>query len=725
MSANLAVSDEAEVAIVGGVPAGSVAAFTLASLGHDVILIDKCSFPRDKACGDGLTSSAVAFLYELGLEHVLTGAQPIEDLRLFADWREQDAIALRAGSAARSHQACCVPRKQFDHALVDMACAAGARLVQGYVMQPQQRDGSVIGVELTRGDVQVAIRARHVIGADGATSRLCRQLRERRVRPTTFAYAVRRYVHSDRPFAPAFEIYVPLPGAMIYGYGWVFPISERVANIGVGYLSTKGLSHPRSISRLLDSFIAGLRRYHGDRLGGLDPMGRAIGGSFGGDFWTERDQLGEVMLLGDAAQATDPITGEGIDQAMRSAYSAAVALDRGIRRGTRHVNVSPMLRRANLRLGQDSAMMARLAHHLLKRRATQPADLTDLLSAPGPLLASAAAMLAADVAYPSPVATPVGHLALELGCIDHLHALDEQLREKLQNEFILASELLQREVCAGLGPVAALAVIAGELACGSEPDGRSVDAGLCVELLSAFPAMLSRVTAADTPNANMNNGLAVMIGDYSLCRSFACAPDLGAEASEAFGEAVEANSEGVGLLARDRGQVTRSADRYLEWARLTSGTNLSLAASLSARLAGADRTTMDTLRALGESLGVAVQICEDILALTGDDPVTGRRPRHALQEGHFALPTLLAVAEDSSLESLLVAKNENAEWDEIVNLIRRTTGLPQAVEICEQYAEQARSIAVEIAGEESPLAALCELPERASRSRLEKAAESV
>jgi geranylgeranyl reductase family protein len=713
MTASAPVADEAEIAVVGAGPAGSIAAFTLAERGHDVILIDKCSFPRDKACGDGLTSSAVAFLYKLGLEEVLAGAQPIDSVRVFVDWRERESTTTSAGSPDRSHKSCCIPRKQLDHALVELACAAGARLVHGYVTQPLRSNGSVVGVELTPGAGRLMIHARHVIAADGATSRLRRQLSGQFPRPRTFAYAVRRYVRSDRPFTPSFEIYAPLPdGVMNYGYGWVFPVGERVANVGLGYLGTHGLPHPRSINELLDSFLMALQRYQGDRLGNLDPIGRAIGGAFGGDFAAERCQLEGVIFLGDAGQTTDPITGEGIDQAMRSAHTGALTLDRAIRRHAAQIEVGRAIGHANLRLGQDSSTIARLAHELLKRRVTQPADSADLLGASDPLLATAVAMLTADRAHPSLVATPVRELASRLGCVDQLVALDERLREEIHSDFTLAAEMLQREVCAGVGPVAALTVIASELACGSKPTSQSVDAALCAELLAAFPTMLSRVSAVDTPYASTNNALAVMIGDHSLCRALASAPDLGAEVSETLGKAIEANSEGVALLARDRAQVARPVERYIEWACLTSGTNLSLAAGLGAHLAGADPAVLDTLRAAGESFGVAIQICEDILALTEDDPVTGRHPRNALEEGHFSLPILLAVAEDVHLAPLLVGEKESAEWDAIVDLIRQGKGLARAAEICERYAEQAKRTAIVVAGDDSPLAALYELPER-------------
>lgn len=699
--------DEAEIAIVGGGPAGSVAAFTLASRGHDVILIDKRSFPRDKACGDGLTSSAVAFLHQLGLEQVLSGAQPIDTARLFVDWREYDTITMH-GSVA--HQPCCIPREQLDHALVKMACAAGARLVQGYVTRPLQDGGNVVGVELAREREHMTIRARYVLGADGATSRLRRQLGRQIPRPGTFAYAVRRYVHSDRPLIPSFEIYAPLPdGITNYGYGWVFPIGERVANVGVGYLSAHGLPHPRSINKLLDSFLTELQCYQGTRLGSLEPIGRAIGGRFGGDFAAEHCQLHGVIFVGDAAQTTDPITGEGIDQAMRSAYSAALMLDRATQRSAMRIETGEAVKCANLRLGQNSAMTARLAHKLLKRRAAQRPDSEDS-GAPGPLFSTAAAMLTADVAHPSLITTPVGELASRLGCIDHLIALDDRLREEIQSGFILAAELLQREVCAGIGPLAALTVVIGELACGSKPDGRSVDAALCVELLCAFPAILSRVSTKHTIYASTNNALALMIGDYSLSRALTSAPDLGTDVSEALGEAIEANSEGVALLARERTLATRSVGCYIDWARLTSGASLSLAARMGARLAGAKETTVDALGQAGEALGIALQIAEDILALARPDLVTGRQPWRVLMEDYLQMPVILAAEEEPQITSLLAGVKTRTEWEGLVDLVMSTGGMERAREMCREYADNAKNMAAKTAEQGTLLEALCDLP---------------
>ncbi|MGH9226189.1 MAG: FAD-dependent oxidoreductase, partial [Acidimicrobiales bacterium] len=73
----------AEVAVVGGGPAGAAAAITLARAGRDVVLVDKARFPRDKCCGDGLTVAALRELEELGLRpEGVAGWQRVQDVYL-------------------------------------------------------------------------------------------------------------------------------------------------------------------------------------------------------------------------------------------------------------------------------------------------------------------------------------------------------------------------------------------------------------------------------------------------------------------------------------------------------------------------------------------------------------------------------------------------------------------------------------------------------------------
>ena len=522
---------------------------------------------------------------------------------------------------------------------------------------------------------EARVSGRHFIAADGATSRLRRQLLGPQRRDLVSSYAVRRYVSTQESLEPIFDIYAPVTGWHA-GYGWVFPVAERVANVGIGYVTARGLARPPSITGLLDSFLALLQEHRACELGSLEPVGPASGATLGVGFSADRCAHDRVIFVGDAARTCDPITGEGIDQAMRSAHASAVALHRAIKRGTRSDSTGPTIARSNPRLGQDSAMIARLGHEMLKRREATPADgRGDGLGEPTPFFSLVRGALTAEVDHPSMADTPAGYVATALGCADALEALDARLREQVQSEFILCSEVLHRGICAGFGPVGALSVLASHTLYGAPVDAPALDAALAVELLRVFSSLLSLVTPASTDQARANNALAVMIGDYGLSIASAAAARLGAAYTEMLADATEASSEGLALVAQDRFDVGRPVRRYLEWARLANGTSLSFATRASARLAGTGDGHEGLLGRLGESLGIAVQGAEDTIAITRQDPVTGHRPWRMLEEGNFTLPVILAVAERPQLASLLIGKQGARGVGECGRRVAGRTGL--------------------------------------------------
>src|SRR4051794_17479345 len=67
-----AVDHQYDVVIIGAGPSGSATAFWLAEAGHNVLLIEKKNFPREKTCGDGLTPRSVKQLQDMGLGDILT-----------------------------------------------------------------------------------------------------------------------------------------------------------------------------------------------------------------------------------------------------------------------------------------------------------------------------------------------------------------------------------------------------------------------------------------------------------------------------------------------------------------------------------------------------------------------------------------------------------------------------------------------------------------------------
>ena len=159
-----ATVDVADVVVVGAGPAGSTAATLLARAGRSVIVIDKAVFPRDKCCGDGLTTLALRELELLGLTPAMVPS-----------WKSVDAAWLRSPSGrevcvplpADGIFAATTPRRELDAALVDLAVDAGAVVHQGHGFG---------GIRLAQSSVEVdvadlgTITARYVIAADGMWS---------------------------------------------------------------------------------------------------------------------------------------------------------------------------------------------------------------------------------------------------------------------------------------------------------------------------------------------------------------------------------------------------------------------------------------------------------------------------------------------------------------------------------------------------------------------------
>ena len=154
-----------EVLIVGAGPAGCAAAITAKRLGLDVIVVDKATFPRDKCCGDGLTTLALRELEHLGVNPATTQS-----------WLEISDICLRSpqGREIRlrlpQHQgqyAAVVERRELDAELVRVALGLGVQVCQGAAFERIDLDDDCARIWLQDG---TTISAKNVIAADGMWS---------------------------------------------------------------------------------------------------------------------------------------------------------------------------------------------------------------------------------------------------------------------------------------------------------------------------------------------------------------------------------------------------------------------------------------------------------------------------------------------------------------------------------------------------------------------------
>jgi geranylgeranyl reductase family protein len=306
---------DADVLVVGAGPAGSAAAAWAARAGLDVVLADKATFPRDKACGDGLTPRAIAELTRLGLDDWLRGRSVNWGLRA-AGFGQELYLPWPGGSLPAYGSA--VPRTELDATVRQVALDDGARPLDDARAVDVERSGDrVSAVVFRRGSCEHTVRCRWLVVADGARSQLGRVLGREWHRETAYGVAIRAYAKSGRSDDPWISSHLELrspQGELLSGYGWVFPLGDGEVNVGVGTLATSRRPADLQLRRLIDLY-ADARRDEWQLDGevrapssALLPMGGAVSGVAGPNWG----------MVGDAAGCVNPLNGEGIDYGLET-----------------------------------------------------------------------------------------------------------------------------------------------------------------------------------------------------------------------------------------------------------------------------------------------------------------------------------------------------------------------------------------------------------------------
>lgn len=312
------------VVIVGGGPAGSCLAWSLARQGVDVVVLDRARFPRAKACAEYLSPECSRILAAMGVldavEHA--GAAHLRGMIIRApDGREfRGEFAAAHGFRGFRDRGLALPRPVLDTMLLDRARAAGAQVVEGAHVREVVRDagGRALGVTAS-GAPHDRYDARVVVGADGLRSVVGRRLSLVTTRRWPRRVALVAHYSGVRGIGTYGEMHVAANG-----YVGLADVGGGHTNVAVVVPARDARAMAGDPSRFLDCWLAGhphLRARFADAVRVTAVMAT---GPFG--VHARRAWAPGAALVGDAADFFDPFTGEGIYSALRGAELLAEAL---------------------------------------------------------------------------------------------------------------------------------------------------------------------------------------------------------------------------------------------------------------------------------------------------------------------------------------------------------------------------------------------------------------
>lgn len=312
-----------DVIVVGAGPGGTSTATTLATGGLQVLLLDKAQFPRDKTCGDGLTPRAITVLRKLGvLEQIQRVACQVNQVEIIAPG------GLSAVGTVPLHKGfpnylLVAKRLHLDALLLQHAIAAGAKFLGGRKVVDIQHGGGKVVVDALVDERVERYQAKVVVLAIGASMGLLRRIGMLNHSPRLIL-AARTYFEEIQDLPSRLHAYTD--GVPIPGYGWVFPLNESSANIGMGFFPRKVFGSGR-----YSNASAGLRKFLASpQMMRLTKGARQVGSIRGYplriDFPVTKVFKCGMLFVGEAAGLVNPLTGEGIDLALESGQVAATII---------------------------------------------------------------------------------------------------------------------------------------------------------------------------------------------------------------------------------------------------------------------------------------------------------------------------------------------------------------------------------------------------------------
>jgi digeranylgeranylglycerophospholipid reductase len=313
------MSLKCDVLVIGAGPGGSMAAKTAAAAGLSVIMLEKRQEIGDPVrCAEGVGKRVLCQMVKPDPEWI---ASEVKGARIYAPDGTNIVMSEDKGGNEVGYV---LERKVFDRGLAMDAARAGAKvMVKTRALGLLKKDGVLCGVSAMHIGEPIQIEAPLIIGADGVESKVGRWARIDTALNLKDIETCAQFLVSDPGVDDQYCEFFLGNDIAPAGYVWSFPKGDKLANVGLGILGSK--SKPGEATRLLQQFVK--NRF---------PDGKVVEMVVGGDPCSgpiESTTADGMMLVGDAARQTDPLTGGGILNAMEAGIIAGEVAARALAAG--------------------------------------------------------------------------------------------------------------------------------------------------------------------------------------------------------------------------------------------------------------------------------------------------------------------------------------------------------------------------------------------------------